>query len=89
MRSPLAKAVCAGVMMVLEHSTPEPEGKCRLLQFAVDIVGRGAQESIFPKLGDYMEVRDLVSDIWESNQKLVQQFLGQFTNRESKTLYFH
>ena len=83
------QAVYDGVVRVLGRNNPEPEVKRRLLQSAVDIVGRRAQKSTSLKLGDYMEIRALVSDVWESNQELVQQFLGHFTNRERKTLCFH
>jgi len=91
-RTPLAdglQAVYNGVIDVLKRNKAEPGLKCRLLQSAVDIVGRRAQESKSLKLGDYMEICALVSDVWESNQKLVLRFLGQFTNRERKSLYFH
>jgi hypothetical protein len=58
----------------------EPEAKLRLLKSIVDIVGMRTQRSTSFKLGASIEIRPLVSDIWESNQKLVQQFLGQFTD---------
>jgi hypothetical protein len=78
-----------GVIRVLRDNDPEPEVKCRFLQSAVDIVGWRARESTSLKLGDYREIHALVSDVWESSQKLVQQFLGQFTDCERKNLYFH
>jgi len=67
----------------------KPEAKLRLLESAVDIVGRRALENTPLKLGYYMEIRALVSDVLEGNQKLVHQFLGQFTDCELKNLYFH
>lgn len=70
------------MIRVLEHNNPEPEVKCRLLQSAVDIVGRRARESRSLKLGGFVEIHALVLDVWESNQKLVQQFLGQLTHCE-------
>jgi len=83
------QAVYNGVIDVLKDNNADPELKCQLLRFAMDIVGKRAQESRSLKLGDYMEVRALVSDVWKHNQKLVRQFLGQFTNCERKNSYFH
>ena len=92
MRSPLAdglQAVYDGVIKALKARRGQPEAKYKLLQAAMEIVGRRAQESTSLKLGDYTEIRALVSDVWESDQKLVQQFLGQFTNCERKTLLYY
>jgi hypothetical protein len=83
------QAVYDGVMSVLRRKNLEPELKYRLLKSAVDIIGKHPRDGTSLKLGDYMEVRALVSDVRQSNQKLVQQFLGQFTNCEQKNSYFH
>ena len=80
-RSPLAdglQAVYDAVIGAL--SKLEPEAKLRLLKSAVDIVGMRARNSTSLKLGSSIEIRALVSDVRESNQRLVQQFLGQFTD---------
>jgi hypothetical protein len=80
-RSPLAdglQAVYDAVMGTL--SKLEPEAKLRLLEFTVDVVGLHAQNSTSLKLGALIEIRALVSDIWESDSKLVQQFLRQFAD---------
>ena len=89
--SPLAdglQAVYDGVIRVLELNILEPEVKCQFLQYAVDIVGMRSWASTSLKLGDYMKIRALVSDVQGSNQGLVQQFLGHFTNCKRKTFYF-
>jgi hypothetical protein len=78
-----------GVIGVLEHNDLEPEIKCQLLQSAMDTLGKHSRESTSLELGGFVEIHDLVSDVRESNKKLVQQFLERFTNREPKTLYFH
>ena len=70
------------MIKVLEHNNPEPEVKCRLLQSAVDIVGGRARESKSLKFRGFMEIHAFVLDVWESNQKLAQQFLGQLTHCE-------
>ena len=58
----------------------EPEAKLRLLKSTGDIVQKRARDSTSLKLSSLIEIRALVSDVWEGNQKLVQQFLGQFTD---------
>jgi hypothetical protein len=86
-RSPLAdglQAVYDGVISVLERNNLELDPKYRLLESAVDIIGKHHRDGTSLKLGDYMEIHALVSDIWESNQRLVQQFLGQFTDCKRK-----
>jgi len=83
------QAVYDGVIKVLERNNLEPEDKLKLLQAAVDIVGSHARESTSLKLGDYMEIYALVSDVWDTNRKLAQNFLTQFTNCEQKNLYCH
>ena len=90
-RSSLAdglQAVYDGVIKALRDHNGQPEEMYKFLQAAVDIVGQRSQESTSLKLGDYMEIRALVSDVLESNPKLGKQFLGQFTNCEPKTSYF-
>ncbi|KIM34905.1 hypothetical protein M413DRAFT_32925 [Hebeloma cylindrosporum] len=74
------QAVYDGVIKVLKDRHTQTEEKCRLLQAAVDIVGRRARQSRPLELGSLTEIRDLVSDVREGNKKLVQQFLGQFTD---------
>jgi hypothetical protein len=79
--SPLAdglQAVYDAVIGAL--SKLEPEAKLRLLKSIVDIVGMQVQRSTSLKLGALTKIRAFVSDIWKSNQKLVQRFLGQFTD---------
>jgi hypothetical protein len=66
--------------MIGALSKLEPEAKLRLLKAIVDIAGMRAQRSTALKLGALIKIRTFMSDIWESNQKLVQQFLGQFTD---------
>ena len=83
------QAVYDGIIRVLGGDNFESEVKCHFLQSAVGIVGRRVRESTSLKLGDYMEIRALVSDVLESNLKLGQQFLGHFTNCEQKSSYFH
>ena len=82
------QAVYDGVIRVLGSDNFESEVKCHFLQSAVEIVGRRVRESTSLKLGDYKEICALVSDVLESNPKLGQQFLGQFTNSERKNSYF-
>ncbi|KIM35804.1 hypothetical protein M413DRAFT_14372 [Hebeloma cylindrosporum] len=74
------QAVYDGVIKVLEDPKVQPE---ELMQGAIYIFGgRGARESTSLQLRNLSEVRALVSDIQERNQKLVQQFLGLFTDCE-------
>ena len=81
------QAVYDAVMGAL--SQLEPKAKLRLLKSTGDIMQKHAQDSTSLKLSYLLKICALVSDIWEGNQKLVQQFLGQFTDCVWKTLYHH
>ena len=61
----------------------EPEAKLRLLEPAIDIIGRRARSSTSLELRGLLEIRALVSDVPKTNenqQKVVDQFLRLFTD---------
>jgi hypothetical protein len=92
-RSPLAdglQAVYDGVISVLGRKNLEPELKYRLLESAVDIIGRHPRDGTSLKLRRSIEIRALLSNLLETNienyQKIVRQFLVEFTDCKWKTL---
>jgi hypothetical protein len=76
------QAVYEGVIAVLKNLGPED--KRRLLHSAVDILGKSAQGGTSLKLSPSIEIYPLLSDLLEGNtehdQKVMQQFLVQFTD---------
>ena len=83
MRSLLAdglQAVYDGVISVLGRNNLEPELKYRLLESAVDIIGRHPLDGRSLKLRRSIEIRPLLSNLLEKNikkyQKIVRQFFG-------------
>ena len=95
-RSPLAdglQAVYDGVISVLGHDNLEPELKYRLLESAVDVIGRHLRDGKSLKLRRSIEIRPLLSNLLERDiknyQKIVGQFLVEFTDCEQKSPYFY
>jgi len=83
MRSPLAdglQAVYDGVINVLGRNNPESELKYRLLESAVDIIGRHSRDGTCLKLARSIEVFSLLSNLLDMKkyQKVVRQFLVEF-----------
>ena len=76
------QAVYEGVIRALKGL--EPQVKHRLLQSAMDILEKSAQDDTSLKLGLSVKILPLLSNLLENNiqdyQQVVRQFLVQFTN---------
>jgi hypothetical protein len=84
------QAVYDGVITVLGRNSLEPELKYRLLESAMDIIGRRPRDGTSLKLRRLIEIRPLLSNLLEKKtenyQKVVRQFLVEFTDCKCKTL---
>jgi hypothetical protein len=79
-----------GVIRVLGRNNIGPELKYRLLESAMDIIGRRPRDGTSLKLRRSIDIRPLLSNLLEENtinyQKVVRQFLVEFTDCKCKTL---
>ena len=83
------QAVYDGVISVLGRNNPESELKYRLLESAVDIIGRHSRDGTSLKLARSIEIFPLLSNLLDMKkyQKVVRQFLVEFMDCKCKTLW--